>query len=117
VIETVVASRYLVASDASIAAGALSAAGIDAHVVADDCGGMRPEFHPARPLEVRVALADGEAARSFLAEVEGGFDPEEHEAAVPASFRWRPPVLRSTALLLLFCHSSWLHLLILYQFD
>jgi hypothetical protein len=46
--EPVVVRQFMSTVDAELAQGALRAAGIDAMVSADDCGGMRPHLQVGR---------------------------------------------------------------------
>jgi hypothetical protein len=63
--EPVVIRHFLNVIDAELAQGALQAAGIDAVVSADDCGGMRPHLQVGR-VALLVRPEDAEEAVRVL---------------------------------------------------
>jgi Putative prokaryotic signal transducing protein len=73
--DPVVVRQFFSTIEAELAAGALEAAGIDAMVSADDCGGMRPHMQVGRvALLVRPEDAD-EAIRILDAPADPVEDP------------------------------------------
>ncbi len=73
--DPVVVRQFFSTIEAELAAGALEAAGIDAIVSADDCGGMRPHMQVGRvALLVRPEDAD-EAIRILDAPADPVEDP------------------------------------------
>ena len=73
--DPVVVRQFFSTIEAELAAGALEAAGIDAMVSADDCGGMRPHMQVGRvALLVRPEDAD-EATRILDAPADPVEDP------------------------------------------
>jgi hypothetical protein len=63
--DPVIVRMFFNAIDAELACGALAAAGIDAVISADDCGGMRPHLQMGR-VAVLVRPEDVEEARRVL---------------------------------------------------
>jgi nucleoside phosphorylase len=63
--EPVVVRQFMSTVDAELAQGALHAAGIDAMVSADDCGGMRPHLQVGR-VALLVRPEDVEEATRIL---------------------------------------------------
>ena len=63
--EPVVVRQFMSTVDAELAQGALRAAGIDAMVSADDCGGMRPHLQVGR-VALLVRPEDLEEATRIL---------------------------------------------------
>jgi hypothetical protein len=63
--EPVVVRQFMSTVDAELALGALRAAGIDAMVSADDCGGMRPHLQVGR-VALLVRPEDVEEATRIL---------------------------------------------------
>ena len=63
--EHIVIRYFLSAIDADLARGALQAAGIEAIVSADDCGGMRPHLQVGR-VALLVRAEDAEEALRVL---------------------------------------------------
>ena len=53
----------------------LDAAGIEATVATDNCGGMRPHFDLHQGVRLLVRAADAEAARALLRAPAGGGSP------------------------------------------
>ncbi len=64
---TVEIGIYTTEIEARAAAAALEAAGIPAHVDADDCGGMRPELAFSNGVRLYVPAEREEEARALLA--------------------------------------------------
>jgi len=63
--ELVVLRQFFSTIEAELALGALRAAGIEAMVSADDCGGMRPHLQMGR-VSLLVRAADVEDATGIL---------------------------------------------------
>ncbi len=63
--ELVVIRLFMSAIDAEVAHGALEAAGIEAMVSTDDCGGMRPHLQVGR-VALLVRPEDADEARRVL---------------------------------------------------
>lgn len=64
--ELIVAHVYLFRHEAELARGMLEADGIEAAVVADDCGGQRPLLGAIGGVRLLIHRRDAEKARKLL---------------------------------------------------